>query len=206
MGYYIRILGKADPDIPLKELVESVKKEGLSARFSFDPTEKPDQWTVVNVADANGNDLIHIERNPVIAGELGHEELEEFREIIKDYQPDSAAAWLDNYFNEVRVIYALQLLDNAFDDVHYPIVGAIRMAIWEKTRGILQADHEGFTNEEGYHILWQFSDEVTGEWNMAVLDASGEWITFTMDLGNKHQREEFQAGKLPKTAKPISGR
>lgn len=204
MGYYIRILGKADPDIHLDELVKSVEKEGLSAKFAFDPKESPEQWTVVAIADSNGNDLMQIERNPVLVGELGHEELEEFREIIKEYKPASAAAWLNNYFNDVKVIYAFQLLNNAFDDAHYPIVAAVRLAIWKKTGGILQADNEGFTNEDGYHILWQFSDDVSGEWSMAILASPDKWITFTMDLGDENQKREFQSGKFPETARLIT--
>jgi hypothetical protein len=64
----------------------------------------------------------------------------------------------------------------------------------------MQADGEGFTNEEGYHILWQFHDGVTGEWNMAVRNFFGQWTRFTMDLGDNLQRKEFLNGKVPKGA------
>ncbi len=89
------------------------------------------------------------------------------------------------------------------EDENFPIVDSIKSTIWSKVGGILQADNEGFSNEDGYHILWQFSDNVTGEWNMAVKNFFGKWTNFTMDLGDKIQREEFWAGNVPKNAKKL---
>jgi hypothetical protein len=200
MGYYIRVLGTSDPNIHIDELISGLTNEGLTAKLDIDQNESPDNWTVIGVANSDNDDLMQIERNPVIDGELGKDELEEFREDIKDYKPTSAVKWLDKYFDQVKVIYAFQLLDKAFDDENFSIVGSIKSTIWNKVGGILQADNEGFSNEDGYHILWQFSDNVTGEWNMAVKNIFGKWTNFTMDLGDKKQREEFWAGNVPKNA------
>ena len=56
----------------------------------------------------------------------------------------------------MKVIYAFQLLsgtevNDGWDGVHF-----LRGRIWRELGGILQADLEGFSNEDGYHILWQF--------------------------------------------------
>jgi len=71
---------------------------------------------------------------------------------------------------------------------------------------ILQADGEGFTNEEGFHILWQFSDSVSGPWNMGVLQ-DGTWHHFKMDLGDPDHRAAFMAGEVPAdlTAVQVAG-
>ena len=66
----------------------------------------------------------------------------------------------------------------------------LRAHLWERGDAILQADNEGFTNEEGFHIVWQFSDSVSGAWNMAVLQ-DGTWHHFKMDLGDPDHREAF---------------
>jgi hypothetical protein len=95
--------------------------------------------------------------------------LEEFISEVDDYQPASAAQWLKEYLPRVRVIYALQLLSGTDVDDGWDSVHTIQGAIWNKSGGILQADLEGFSNEDGHHILWQFSEHVTGPWNMAVL-------------------------------------
>ena len=42
-------------------------------------------------------------------------------------------------------------------------------ALFGTAGGIMQADNEGFSNEDGYHILWQFDDDVTGDWWLRVL-------------------------------------
>jgi hypothetical protein len=200
MGYYIRVLGTADPNIHIEELITGLNEENLTANFSLSENETADNWTIINVANTDGEDLMQIERNPVIEGELGKEELEEFRDDIKSYKPTSAVKWLDKYFDNIKVIYALQLLNASMEDKNFPIVSSIKTTIWEKTGGILQADNEGFSNEKGYHILWQFSDNVTGEWSCAVRNFLGQWNNFKMDLGDQKQREEFWEGNVPKGA------
>ena len=203
MGYYIRVLGSQDPDIHIDEFIESLAADGLTARFEFDPAEQSGKWTMLDILNAEGEPLAQLERNPVNEGELGQEELDEFKEDIQDYKPASAVKWLTNYFDKVKVIYAFQMLNAAFENGNFEVVSKIKTKIWNKTRGILQADNEGFSNEDGFHILWQFSDTVTGDWSCAVRNWLGKWDKFVMDLGDTTQRQEFQDGKVPKKAKRI---
>lgn len=200
MGYYIRVLGISDPNIHIDELIKGLSKDGLTAKFDLDPTESPDHWTVIGVSNSDGEELMQIGRNRVIEGELGKDELQEFRENIKEYKPNSAVKWLNKYFDKVKVIYAFQLLTASMEDKNFEIVGSIKATIWIRLGGLLQVDNEGFSNEDGFHILWQFADNVTGKWSMAVKNIFGQWTNFTMDLGDKKQREEFWAGKVPKAA------
>jgi len=200
MGYYIRILGTQDPDVSIHEISSVVKKENLKANISIDESETPENWSVLLITNERGTDLAQVERNPVIDGELGKDELEEFREAITECKPASAATWLDQYFDKIKVIYAFQLLNAAFEDENYPIVEAVRNTIFNRTGGILQADGEGFSNEDGFHILWQFSDKVTGDWHCAVLNGANDWERFIMDLGDIKQRQEFWVGKVPSSA------
>jgi hypothetical protein len=201
MGYYIRILGTQDPDIHLDELLENLKADGLTAKLAFAEGDTPSKWTLLEVTNDDGDALVQIEKKTVIDGEPGQEELDEYRDELEDFKPTSAAKWLTSYFDQVKVIYAFQMLNAAFDGNNYDIVNSIKTKIWNRTGGIFQADGEGFSNEEGYHILWQFSDNVTGDWSCAVLNASSDWDKFVMDLGDKIQRKEFQDGKVPQKAK-----
>jgi hypothetical protein len=203
MGYYIRILGTQDPDIHLDELLENLKADVLTAKLAYAEGDNPSKWSLLEVANDDGDALVQIERNPLIDDELGQEEISEFREEIEDGVPRSAAKWLTSYFDKVKVIYAFQMLNAAFEDNNYNIVNSIRTKIWNRTGGILQADGEGFSNEDGYHILWQFSDNVTGDWSCAVLNGFDEWEKFLMDLGDKTQRKEFQEGKVPTKARRL---
>jgi len=203
MGYYIRVLGKQDPDIHLNKLLKDLESEGLVVQLSLARGDLPNSWTIVQVANANGDIIAKIERNPVFYGELAKEELEEFKEEIENGKPEAAAKWLKNYFSNVNVIYAFQLLNLAFEDSNFPIISCLKATIWNETRGILQADNEGFTNEDGYHILWQFSEDVTGKWACAILDSKGKWDKFLMDLGDHTQRQEFFNGIVPRMAERV---
>ena len=82
----------------------------------------------------------------------------------------------------------------------------LRSHLWERGDAILQADNEGFTNEEGFHIVWQFSDSVSGPWNMGILQ-DGTWYHFKMDLGDPDHRAAFLNGEVPEdlTAVRVSG-
>jgi len=75
-------------------------------------------------------------------------------------------------------------------------------ALREHAGGIQQADGEGFSNEDGFHILWQFSEKATGSWWMAVLDETGKWVTYPMDLGNEKHRKAFKEGRIPPGVSP----
>jgi hypothetical protein len=200
MSYFIRVLGTADPDIHPDNIKDALARQGLEAQLDVDDDDEPATWRVINVKNPEGLELIQIERNPVVAGRLGMAELTEFRGFIRQHQPASAAEWLQRYFDGVKVIYAFEVLNAASVDNNFEIVSAIRTAIWDRAGGILQNDNEGFTNEDGFHILWQFDDDVTGDKYCAVLDELGSWIKFRMDLGDPFQRMAFLGGELPQTA------
>lgn len=202
MGYYIRVLGTNSCNVPLDQLSVALQKEGLSAKFEVEDGTS-ENWAIISVFNSEGDPLAQIERNFIIEGELGQKELDELMEEIEEEQPASSVKWLQRYFNKVSVIYAFQILSAASSDDNYNIVSIIQAAIWNKTGGILQADNEGFTNEEGHHILWQFSDEVSGEWICAVKGIFGQWKSFTMDLGDMQQRIEFKKGQVPKKSIPL---
>jgi hypothetical protein len=96
MGYYIRVFGSQDPDIHIDELIQSLATDGLTAKFKFDPAEEPGKWTMLDILNSEGEPLAQLERNQVVDGELGQEELDEFEEDIQSYKPTSAVKWLTN--------------------------------------------------------------------------------------------------------------
>lgn len=200
MGYFIRILGLQDPNIHIDELAEALRADGISAEIGFDLNEKPSKWTILDISNSEGEQIAQLERNSI--KEI-QEELQAFRDSISKCRPATAVKWLDAYFDQVKVVYVFHLLATAFDDDNFEIIDVIKNCIWDKTGGIFQADQQGFTNEEGYHVLWQFNDEANGEWDCAVLGADGKWQKFTMDLGDAIQRQEFKSGILPLHAKRI---
>lgn len=203
MSYYIRVLGTQNPDIHLDEIIDALDAEGLKVRLGILKSETPESWNYLELKNEKDEVLAVVERDIIKEGKIGKEELEEFNETILDFRPLTAARWLHQFFERVQVIYAFRLMPIGMEDDNYPIITTTQSYISEKVKGILQADEEGFTNEEGYHILWQFPDDADGSWNCAVLNAEGKWENFCMDLADKDQQKAFKEGVVPAGAKRV---
>lgn len=194
MGYYIRVLATKDVDISLAD---------LRALASPAVIEGDDAWEQVVLKHANGTEIAAIERNRVIEGELGAEEIQELIEEVEDCRPRSASEWLQAFLPSVKVIYAFRLLEGTNINDGWTPLDRVHHGLWKHVGGIMQADLEGYSNEDGYTIVWQFSDRASGPWNFGVL-ADGGWTHFEMELSNRQQREEFLSGRVPEGAKLVS--
>jgi len=190
MGYYIRVLGEKLDNIPLDELRQ------VSRPAVLHPEGEGDAWEQLTLSHKAGQEIAVIEKNPVAEGQLGADELQEFIDDVPDYKPKSAATWLQHYLPSVKVIYAFRVLSGADSEDGWAPLHRLYNAVWKRAGGILQSDGEGFSDEDGYTILWQFSDSVIGIWNMGVLK-DGRWVHFQMDLGNEHHRYAFLSGRTP---------
>jgi hypothetical protein len=152
-------------------------------------------WEQLLLAHVDGTEIGVIERNPVEPNSLAAEELQEFLSAIDVEKPASAVAWLRQYLATVSTIYSFQLLNGVNIGDGWDAVGCLQDRL-HSLGGILQADGDGFSNEHGYHILWAFSENVTGSWYMGVL-RDAQWIHVEMDLGNRNHRESFLRGEVP---------
>lgn len=199
MGYYTRVLSRL-PDSPsYDELVRLLRTEHPNAVLSVDAGEGA-AWSSLVLSHAQGPDIAAIERNVVGEGTLAAEEISEFIEEIQTCRPASAVAWLTSFLKSVKVIYAFQHLSGTVQDRGDEMLRAVSDFIWSRGEAIMQADGEGFSNEDGYHILWQFSDNVSGPWWMAV-HRDGKWVHFEMDLGKADHRKAFLEGRVPPNVK-----
>ena len=196
MGYYIRVLGVNAIPPTVDDLRNALSSAKSSAILNIE-TGTEANWQQLVLTHTKGTQIATIEFNPVTAGELGKDELDEFIAELDHYKPATAAQWLRQYLPRVAAIYAFQLLSGTEAEGGWDAVHTLQSAIWSTVGGVLQADGEGFSNEDGYTILWQFSDGVSGRWNMAVLD-KGSWVAFEMDLANAKQRQLFFDGKVPR--------
>lgn len=196
MGYYIRVLGKNLDNISLDSL------RRVSEPAVLHTEGEGDAWQQLVRSNKSGQEIAVIEKNPVVEGQLGADELQEFIDEVSDYKPESAATWLQQFLPSVKVIYAFQLLNGTDVDDGWTPLHRLYNAVWEHAGGILQSDGEGFSDEDGYTILWQFNDKVTGKWNMGVLK-DGRWVHFEMDLGNEQHRKAFLSGEVPNGAMVI---
>ena len=195
MPYYTRVLSKNEALPSFDELSQLIRDTHPDYRLAVENGDEEDWETLLLV----GNDEVEvavIERNPVSNGSTGQDEIAGFLEEIQDCKPASGVHWLTEYLAEVKTVYAFQHLQGAETEEGGNALHALRSALWERGDAIIQADGEGFTNEEGYHIVWQFSDSVSGPWNMGVLQ-DGTWHHFKMDLGDPGHRDAFMNGEVP---------
>ena len=198
MPYYLRVFGCSDAVIPAK----AIGAQAPSCELRVEDGDS-DNWNQLTISHKDGTEILSIERNLVIEGELGAEELSEFTRDLQSARPASAAEWLRNYFRNVKVIYAAQLLSGTDINDGWKVVGAVMELLKSGANGLVHAEGEGFSNPDGYHITWEFSDKVSGPWSMAVLDEKLEWHPFRMELGDREQRREFQSGVVPAGAKRL---
>ena len=199
MPYYIRVLSTSADSVSLADLQSAIERENLRALLSSEAVADED-WTQLSLRHTSGREIALLERSLVEEGSPAAEELEEFADEVGECKPLKAALWLLDYFPRVQCIYAFQILSGADYKDGWEILGAVKNHIWSAAPSIIQADDEGFSNEDGYHILWQFDDSVDGAWWMAVLK-DGQWQPFEMNLGDQKQREAFFQSQIPRGAK-----
>ena len=176
MAYYTRVLSKDEEFPAFEELAQLIRAEHPEFRLSIEEGSE-EEWDVLLLSGLDEVEVALIERNPVSDGSVGQDEVADF-------------------LDSVRTIYAFQHLQGSEMVEGGNALHALRSALWERGDAIIQADGEGFTNEEGFHIVWQFSDSVSGPWNMGVLQ-DGVWQHFTMDLGDPDHRAAFLKGAVP---------
>ncbi|MDR3410299.1 MAG: hypothetical protein P4L87_05025, partial [Formivibrio sp.] len=195
MAYYTRVLSKDEEFPAFEELAQLIRAEHPEFRLTIEEGSE-EEWNALLLSGIDEVEVAVIERNTVMEGSVGQDEIADFIEDLQDCRPKSGVQWLEDYLTSVRTIYAFQHLQGSETMDGGNALHALRSALWERGDAIIQADGEGFTNVEGYHIVWQFADSVSGPWNMGVLQ-DGVWHHFTMDLGDPDHRAAFMRGAVP---------
>lgn len=195
MSYFTRVLSKRADAPTFEELSRALAEAAPGAILSLDGDDDG-LWTDLLLSAPDGGPIAAVERSLVADGSLGADEIEEFLDELDEERPASGAAWAAEYLKTVRTIFAFQHLEGADDDTGFEALQALRAHIFGLGEAILQADGEGFTNEDGYQIVWQFDEDVEGPWWMAVLQ-NDAWTTFQMELGDADQRLAFLDGRVP---------
>ena len=195
MAYYTRVLSKDEEFPSLDELSQRLRAEHPEYRLTLEEGPR-EEWESALLAGTDGVEVAIMARNPVYDGSVGQDEISDFIEDLYEAKPESNVEWLTEYLESVKTIYSFLHLQGTETIEGSNALHALRTALMERGEAILQADHEGFTNEEGYHIVWQFSDSVSGPWNMAILQEE-TWLHFSMDLGDPDHRDAFMSGEAP---------
>ena len=195
MPYYTRVLSK-DAEFPsFDELAQFISTSHPDYKLTVEEGTE-EEWESLLLSGIDEVEVAVLERNPVSDGSPGQDDVADFIEETGDCRPETGVQWLHEFLAEVKTVYAFQHLQGSETVDGGNALHALRSHLWERGDAILQADNEGFTNEEGFHVVWQFSDTVTGPWNMGILQ-DGTWYHFKMDLGDPDHREAFLNGEMP---------
>lgn len=200
MGYYVRILTPSAEPVSAATLRTALRP---ATRVSVKFSGQKDAWNSAFIGANPSPDtspILSLERNQVRPRSLARAELQEFERELKTSLPRSGAKWVRDYLKSVRTIYAIQFHSHA--GAHGALVTKVIEAMRRAAGGIVQADFNGFSNEAGDSVVWQFSEAARGEWTMAVLDEEAEWVSFKMELGDLAMREAFLRGEVPAGTKP----
>ncbi len=183
----IRVLTESDNVPSLAELRTVLGPEVEIVVRSGEET----QWSELVLRHKGGAEIASVVR------EASDQEREALLAGINGARPERGAEWLKHYLSHVKVIYAMQPLEGAEVQNEWSAVLRAQAYFWKKFGGILQADNEGYSNQDGYHVLWQFNGPQQGELEAAVMDDAGRWQGFVMDMGDPVQVAAFQQGEVP---------
>jgi hypothetical protein len=195
MSYYTRVISK-DEELPeFEELAQWLTGEHPGYRLTIEENGE-DGWQSLLLLDDDDVEVALLERNPIYDGSTGQDAIADLLLDLEGCKPESGVVWLTEFLETAQTLYSFQHLQGADTVEGGNALHALRNHLWERGESIIQADMEGFTNEDGFHIVWQFADTVSGPWNMGVLQ-DGTWYHFKMDLGDPEHRAAFFRGEVP---------
>lgn len=191
MSYYVRLLTKSEEVVPFSE----VKLQVAEARLTSG-TET--NWDEIEILQEEGRLLAVLERTPV-SSDQGKTEIGEMMDKIRSASPANAREWIRRYLSGTKTIYRFQLYpDSITAKADWQALGRVQNLIKDTLTGIIQADNEGYYNENGDYILWQMYPGAGGTIPAATLNERGEWISFTLKIDDVRAVERFKEGILPR--------
>ena len=190
MNYKVRLLTTSEEVIPFSHIRPLAEQKLISGTDQL--------WERIEIYGSGDNLLSTLERDIIEPESVGEAILKELSRKIQDKYPLNARQWLKNYFATVKVIYTFNIFPDRMTKKTWPILGGVQNFIKQSLNGIIQADNEGFYNEDGDYILWQMYDGATGSIPAANLNERGEWIPFSLRVDDEKAVELFKKGIVPK--------
>ncbi len=190
MGYYVRVLATSEKVIPFSEIV----KQGNSIKL-ISGTDAA--WIRIEIYEPEDNLISILDRELITPGSSGEDTIAKLIESINKSYPVSAREWIRKYFLKIKAIYSFQLINNNITARGWPTLGRIQNLLKDLLGGIIQADNEGFYNEDGDYILWQMYEGATGTIPAATLDDDGDWISYQLRLNDEKSIDQFKQGIAP---------
>ncbi|MGM0418882.1 MAG: hypothetical protein ACQEQS_09185 [Thermodesulfobacteriota bacterium] len=129
--------------------------------------------------------------------------LDNIIEYACEKKPLKSAKWVKKYLKKTSVLYEFIPLADLETEEDWEIFSLLYIEAWAYLRGIFQIKNEGFTNESGDIIFWDFPYDATGSRTAALRTFTGRWKTFELDIEDNSQKNKFLKGKIPEKSKII---
>ncbi|MBU6452224.1 MAG: hypothetical protein KGS72_10625 [Cyanobacteria bacterium REEB67] len=226
----MRFFGLIDEPISVDKVAGWLQKAMIDCEIESEEGEGEDNfpgcWSTLTLFLDDGEPVIEIEK-------YGFEE-ENFTAAIQDtvrlllddkkpVKPASAVKWLCQFMSKVKVLYEFRPMPAVKTEAGWELFNEVWTNMRDILRGIVHLEDEGFTNEQGAQITWEYPDaddvdasagsdaalhgtiaQAAGDamteekLKVAVLDQNGQdWIEYMINLANQEQRLLFMAGKAP---------
>jgi hypothetical protein len=193
MGYWMYVCSRSDEVITVETLREFFEDDDIVLEVFGDQTGAG--WDQISIDHPDGTTiaLLNLRTGDQVAATIA-EDTEQLLETL----PRCNAEWVADFLRGVKTIYLFQILNGVDVDDGWDHVRNLQSELRDGFDGILYAEREGYSNPAGYHITWEFSDDVSDVWRMALYDPKyGIWRCFQMELSNAEHREAFCAGRVP---------
>jgi hypothetical protein len=196
MGYWMYVCSQAD-EVMEFETIRDFDGEDVRVELCFG--EAGAEWKQISIDHPDGTPITLLER---LSGERAAGNVAEDLENLAVAEPRCNAEWVADFLRGVKTIYLFQILSGVDVNDGWDYLRDLMHEMCEGYEGILYAEGEGFSNETGYHVTWEFSERASGEWWMALYDArTDDWRCFQMELSNPAHREAFCSGRVPEGVK-----
>ncbi len=197
--------GRTNIPVSVDQIADWLQAALIDGEIESDVETSPGSWTSLTLNLASGDPVVEIERYSAKDGTLEDKVQDTVRQLLdhkNPVKPTSAVKWLCQYMSQVKVLYEFRPLKANQTDQGWKLFYEVWTNLRQTLQGIVHLDEEGFTNEDGAQITWEYPGEETGDLKVAVLNETGEgWIEYTIDLANREQVELFMAGKVPDKTK-----
>lgn len=174
MSFYYRVFAKNEKKLWLPE-IEKFLEEGeiaLTALGVCDEEDEDDLDAIpeeIVFVDGEDREVAVLEYNE--RGDdpesLLNEEIGEFYEFIKTWNPERNRDWVRNALQNTKAAYVFQVLEAGFDDENWEELATLAAWLAEETDGFEQSDGGQITNENGSIVLLE--DEDASDWFEGVV-------------------------------------
>jgi hypothetical protein len=197
----MRFFGLQDKPISVDTIAGWLQTAMIDGELESEEEDYPGSWSTLTLFLDSGEPVVEIEKFSLEEETLVDAIQDTVRQLLDDknpVRPASAVKWLCQFMTRVKVVYEFRPMQAIKTDEGWEIFNEVWTNLREALQGIVHLDDEGFTNEDGVQITWEYPGEETGDLKVAVLNDRGEeWIEYTMNLANQEHKALFLAGKAP---------